>query len=473
MAFINDLLDRDKYSEAKKVLKCAGRVGDQLDQEVYAVGGLLRDLLMDKNINDIDIMTVGDGIGFAKKLANEIGIKKIVPFARFGTALIPSMPLQIEVATARNEKYDMGSRKPSKIVYTNLEGDLSRRDFTINAMAMDIRAKSFGQLFDPYKGIADIHQKCIKTPLDPDETFSDDPLRMMRAAYFSSKLGFQIESGCLSSIRRQAKRIKIVSAERIRDEFIKILKTPKPSLGLRILQKTGLMEIVFPEIHTMYGMNQTAEWHHKDIFAHTLQVVDNAARLSEKMELRFAALVHDIAKPKTRRIDDEKGYTFYGHDVVGEHMINNVASRMRLSKKTADYLKKMTRLHLRPIALVKSEVTDSAVRRLMVAAGDDLDDLMLLCRADITTKNSNRVKQYLSNFEKVEEKMENVIEKDSLKSFQSPIKGKEIMEICGIKEGPEVGQIKKSIENAILDGEIENNYKSAESLLKKIRSNLQ
>ena len=471
MAFINELLDTHKYSEVKKLLKCAGDVGDQLSQEVYAVGGLLRDLLMNKNVNDIDIMTVGDGIVFAKKLAEKIGIKKVVPFPKFGTALIPGAPLQIEVATARNEKYDSNSRKPSEIVYTNLDGDLSRRDFTINSMAMDIRVKSFGQFFDPYNGVADLQRKCIRTPLDPDETFSDDPLRMMRAAYFSSKLGFRIESDCLNSMKRQSKRIKIVSAERIREEFIKILQTPKPSLGLRILQKTGLMKVVFPEIHIMYGMDQTAEWHHKDIFAHTLQVVDNAAMLSGKMELRFAALVHDIAKPQTRRIDDKKGYTFYGHDVVGERMITNVASRMRLSKKTADYLKKMTLLHLRPIALVKSEVTDSAVRRLMVAAGDDLDDLMLLCRADITTKNPNRVRQYLSNFERVEKKMENVIEKDSLKGFQSPIRGEDIMDICGIKEGPQVGRIKKSIEDAILDGEIENNYQSAKSLLNKIKNN--
>lgn len=470
MAFINDLLDNNKYTEAKKILICASGVAEQRNQEVYAVGGLLRDILMNKNINDIDIMTVGDGIAFAKLLANKIGIKKIVPFAKFGTALIPSKPLQIEVATARNEKYDASSRKPSKIIYTNLEGDLSRRDFTINAMAMDIGTKNFGQLFDPYKGIIDLQNKIIRTPLDPDETFSDDPLRMMRAAYFSSKLGFKIEPGCSESIRRQASRIKIVSAERIRDEFIKILQTPKPSLGLRILQKTGLMEIVFPEIHIMYGMDQTKEWHHKDIFAHTLQVVDNAAKLSKKMELRFAALVHDIAKPKTRRIDKIKGYTFYGHDVIGAHMINNVASRMKLSKKMTEYLKKMTRLHLRPIALVKSEVTDSAVRRLMVAAGDDLDDLMVLCRADITTKNPNRVKQYLFNFEEVEKKMINVKKKDSLKEFQSPIKGKEIMDIFGIKEGPKVGHIKKVIEDAILDGKIDNNYESAKSFLKKIRS---
>ena len=297
MAFINELLDTHKYSEVKKLLKCAGDVGDQLSQEVYAVGGLLRDLLMNKNVNDIDIMTVGDGIVFAKKLAEKIGIKKVVPFPKFGTALIPGAPLQIEVATARNEKYDSNSRKPSEIVYTNLDGDLSRRDFTINSMAMDIRVKSFGQFFDPYNGVADLQRKCIRTPLDPDETFSDDPLRMMRAAYFSSKLGFRIESDCLNSMKRQSKRIKIVSAERIREEFIKILQTPKPSLGLRILQKTGLMKVVFPEIHIMYGMDQTAEWHHKDIFAHTLQVVDNAAMLSGKMELRFAALVHDIAKP--------------------------------------------------------------------------------------------------------------------------------------------------------------------------------
>tara|TARA_Y100000814_G_scaffold278809_1_gene240911 strand:- start:9 stop:908 length:900 start_codon:yes stop_codon:yes gene_type:complete len=296
----------------------------------------------------------------------------------------------------------------------------------------------------------------------------------MRAAYFSSKLNFKIDQNTLNSIKKTSHRIKIVSSERIRDEFIKILNTDKPSIGIVLLQKTGLLKFVFPEIDRMYGMDQTSEWHHKDIFAHTIQVVDNAAKLSEKMEIRFAALVHDIAKPNTRRIDKRKGYTFHGHDAVGEKMINEVAKRMKLPNVLKNYLKKLTLLHLRPIALVKDIVTDSAVRRLMVAAGDDLDDLMILCRADITTKNPKRVKQYLKNFEKVEQKMGNVLEKDSIKSFQSPIKGNEIMDICEITEGPTVGRIKKTIEEAIINGDIENNHQEALDFLMDIkRSNYQ
>ena len=292
---------------------------------------------------------------------------------------------------------------------------------------------------------------------------------MMRAAYFSSKLNFKIDQNTLNSIKKTSHRIKIVSSERIRDEFIKILNTDKPSIGIVLLQKTGLLKFVFPEIDRMYGMDQTSEWHHKDIFAHTIQVVDNAAKLSEKMEIRFAALVHDIAKPNTRRIDKRKGYTFHGHDAVGEKMINEVAKRMKLPNVLKNYLKKLTLLHLRPIALVKDIVTDSAVRRLMVAAGDDLDDLMILCRADITTKNPKRVKQYLKNFEKVEQKMGNVLEKDSIKSFQSPIKGNEIMDICEITEGPTVGRIKKTIEEAIINGDIENNHQEALDFLIEIK----
>ena len=309
------------------------------------------------------------------------------------------------------------------------------------------------------------------TPLNPDETFSEDPLRMMRAAYFASKLGFTIEQECRTSMKKQSHRIEIVSIERIRDEFIKILKTDKPSIGLVILQKTGLMKIVFPEIHVMYGMDQTSEWHHKDIFAHTLQVVDNAATLSDLMELRFAALVHDIAKPNTRRIDKNKGYTFHGHDAIGEKMIETVAKRMKLSNELKNYLKKLTLLHLRPIALVKDIVTDSAVRRLMVAAGEHLDDLMTLCRADITTKNPKRVKQYMRNFKKVEDKMANVVERDAMKKFQSPVGGEEIMSVCGLKEGREIGQIKKSIEEAILDDKIENTHEAALKYLHEIKDN--
>ena len=471
MENIKDLLNSKKYKGIIPILLTAGRLAEKENIDIYVVGGIVRDLLMNRSINDIDIMVVTDGVHFAKKLAFELGIKKIVPFPKFGTAIIPNKNISIEVATARTETYSKSSRKPTEVVYTDLRGDVSRRDFTINAMAMDIHPLRYGNLTDLFNGILDINEKILRTPLNPDETFSEDPLRMIRAAYFSSKLNFKIDQFTLKSIKKTAHRIDIVSTERIRDEFIKILKTDKPSIGIIILQKVGLLKYIFPEIDMMYGMNQTSEWHHKDIFAHTLQVVDNAAILTDKMEIRFAALVHDIAKPRTRRIDKKKGYTFHGHDAVGEKMLNDVARRMKLSNILKVYLKKLTLLHLRPIALVKDIVTDSAIRRLMVAAGHDLDDLMILCRADITTKNPKRVKKYLKNFEKVEQKMKSVLEKDSLKSFQSPVRGKEIMEFCGIGEGPIIGQIKKNIEEAILNGDIQNNYEDALEYLKKIKEN--
>ena len=469
MPNIQQILNSSNYDSVRSILEIAGALGEKKEIEVYVVGGFVRDLLMGSPINDIDLMTIGEGIPFAEMLANELGRKKIVPFKKFGTALIPGNEIQIEVATARKENYEGNSRKPSEIIYTDLEGDLLRRDFTINAMAMNITPLLFGELTDPYGGISDIKKKIIKTPLDPDETFSEDPLRMMRAAYFASKLGFKLDESCLRSIKRQISRIGIVSTERIRDEFIKILTTDKPSIGLVILQKTGLMKTVFPEINVMYGMDQTPEWHHKDIFAHTLQVVDNSAKLSDKMKIRFAALVHDIAKPITRRVDKEKGYTFHGHDAIGGKMIDTVAKRMKLSNDLKDYLKKLTLLHLRPIALVKNIVTDSAVRRLMVAAGEDLEDLMILCRADITTKNPKRVKRYLKNFEKVEEKMANVNKRDEMVAFQSPVRGDEIMSICGLKEGTKVGVIKKAIEEAILEGLIDNTHSQALDYLIKIK----
>tara|TARA_Y100001970_G_scaffold281710_1_gene393058 strand:- start:2005 stop:3429 length:1425 start_codon:yes stop_codon:yes gene_type:complete len=471
MINLKNLILQNQNQNILSIIYSAGELGQKENTEVYVVGGFVRDLIMKNPINDIDIMVVGDGIAFAEKLAGKLGIKKIVPFKKFGTAIIPNKKLPIEIATARTEKYNDKSRKPSKISYAKLNGDLLRRDFTINAMAMDIHSSRFGDLTDPFGGISDIEKQIIKTPLSPDDTFSEDPLRMMRAAYFSSKLGFTIDNNCFNAVKRQSKRIKIVSAERIRDEFIKILETNKPSIGITILQTTGLLKLVFPEIDIMYGMEQTSEWHHKDIFDHTMQVVDNAAKLSQKMELRFAALVHDIAKPNTRRVDKNKGYTFHGHDAIGEKMINNVAVRMRLPNNLKFFLKKLTLLHLRPIALVKDIVTDSAVRRLMVLAGDDLNDLMTLCRADITTKNPNKVKRYLNNFKKVEEKMKNVLKLDTMKAFQSPVRGKEIMSICQIPESKTVGEIKSAIEDAILEGEIDNTYEASLNYLMKIKHN--
>ena len=469
MKNIEKIINQSKYKHIFNMAKRAGKLGLKENVKVYIVGGVVRDLILGRDIQDLDLMVEGDGIFFARKLAKEIGVKKVVPFEKFGTALIPNKLFQIEIASSRSETYSSESRSPSKVKFTNLEEDLKRRDFTINAMAMDIHPESFGKIHDPFGGQNHLIEGLLKTPLDPVKTFSDDPLRMMRAAYFASKLNFKLDSECRAAITNQSDRISIVSWERIREELIKTLSTSKPSVGLVIMQKTGLLKTVFPEIDIMYDMNQSPEWHHKDIFAHTLQVVDNAAKLTDKMEIRFAALVHDIAKPVTRRIDPVKGYTFHGHDAIGERMLNKVASRLKLPNTLKEYLKKLTLLHLRPIALVKDIVTDSAVRRLMFAAGDDLDDLMILCRADITTKNPNRVKQYLKNFKKVEEKMSNVTERDAMKAFQSPVRGAEIMEICGLTEGRKVGEIKEAIEEAILDGKIENTYDAAKQYLMGIK----
>ena len=467
MANIHHLVDTQP--DICSTLKQIGKIAHSNNKEVYVVGGVVRDLFLDRPLNEIDLMVIGDGIQFAEILAKEMGVKKVVPFPKFSTAHIPSNPVPIEVAAARKESYDNNSRKPKEVVYTDLKGDLIRRDFTVNAMAMSLTPKKFGELHDPYNGVKDLQAKRLVTPLDPDETFSEDPIRMLRAAYFASGLGLEIDKKCLESMQRQANRINIVSQERITTEFEKILSTPKPSVGLIILQEAGLMEYIFPEIHIMFGMDQTGEWHHKDIFYHTMQVVDNAAELSDKMQLRFAALVHDIAKPNTRKIDPKKGYTFHGHDAIGERMLNKVAKRMKLSNELKDYIKKLTLLHLRPIALAKKEITDSAVRRVMVMAGDDIDDLLTLCRADITTKNPQRVKKYMSNFEQVELKMKDVAERDALKSFQSPVRGAEIMKICGLTEGPVIGEIKVAIEEAILDGKIDNNYESAYEYFMKIK----
>ena len=434
------------------------------------VGGVVSDLILDREIKEVDLMVIGDGIEFAKKVADKIGVSKIVPFHKFSTAHIPNKPIAIEIAAARQETYSSESRKPKTIKYTDLKGDLIRRDFTINAMAVSITPKNFGELHDPYNGLDDLKAKRLITPLEVNKTFSEDPLRMIRAAYFSSKLDLKIEQDCIESIKQQADRIKIVSQERITNEFTKILSTDKPSKGLIVLQETGLMKMIFPEIDIMYGMDQSDEWNHKDIFYHTMQVVDNAASLSNKMKLRFAALVHDIAKPNTRKIDPKKGYTFHGHDAIGERMLNKVGKRMKLSNSLKEYLKKLTLLHLRPIALAKKEISDSAIRRLMVAAGDDVIDLLTLCRADITTKNPNKIKKYLSNFERVESKMSDVSERDKMKAFQSPVRGKEIMKILNLEPGKIIGKIKSEIEEAILDGKIENSHDKALEYLMSIKN---
>ena len=467
MSNIKELIS--EYPDAEYVLKRAGKIASENNKQIYVVGGFVRDLFIQKTPVELDLMIIGDGIEFAEILAKDLKVKKIVPFVQFSTAKIPYKKIDIEVAAARIEKYDDNSRKPKEVIYTDLKGDLIRRDFTINSMAVDLLPENYGELYDPYSGIVDLQSKKIITPLNPDDTFSEDPLRMLRAAYFVSKYKFDIDKDCYDSIIRQKERISIVSQERITTELCKILSSPTPSKGLIILQETGLMKLIFPEIDEMYGMDQTPEWNHKDIFFHTMQVVDNAAKLTQKMEIRFAALVHDIAKPVTRRVDKKKGYTFHGHDAVGEKILNKVIKRMKLSNKLGEFLKRMTLLHLRPIALAKKDVTDSAVRRLMVAAGDDIDDLMILCRADITTKNPNKVNKYMKNFERVDSLMKNVKERDLFRKFQSPIRGKEIMKLCDLQEGKKIGELKKAIEEAILDGKIDNNHDDALNYLYQIK----
>jgi len=469
MTLIKDIINQNKrLSNISKIISDLSR---EIQIDAYLVGGCVRDLMLNpsKDAIDVDIMVEGDGIAFAKILAQKINVPKIVPFKKFATAKIPYKEFEIEVASARLEKYDKSSRSPSEVTLSNIQDDLLRRDFTVNAMAVSLNEQNFGEFFDPFNGMEDLNNKILKTPLDPDTTFSDDPLRMMRAAYFASKLSLSIERNCLESIKDNAERISIVSQERITNELFKILGTKKPSIGLDILQQSGLMTFVFPEISVMYGLDQSNEYHHKDIFYHTLEVVDNAAQLSDKLDLRLAALVHDIAKPKTRRLSKSKGYTFYGHDDVGARMLKGISKNMKFSNLTRDYITKLTSLHLRPISLAKKDVTDSAIRRLIVDAGEEIDDLMKLCRADITTKNPKNITKYLGNFDRVEKRMNEVIEIDELKAFQSPVRGDEIMKMFDLPPGKEVGKIKTMVEDAIINGEIKNDYSSAMSFLDQMK----
>ena len=469
MTLIKDIINQNKrLSNISKIISDLSR---EIQIDAYLVGGCVRDLMLNpsKDAIDVDIMVEGDGIAFAKILAKKINVPKIVPFKKFATAKIPYKEFEIEVASARLEKYDKSSRSPSEVTLSNIQDDLLRRDFTVNAMAVSLNEQNFGEFFDPFNGMEDLNNKILKTPLDPDTTFSDDPLRMMRAAYFASKLSLSIEKNCLESIKDNAQRISIVSQERITNELFKILGTKKPSIGLDILQQSGLMTFVFPEISVMYGLDQSNEYHHKDIFYHTLEVVDNAAQLSDKLDLRLAALVHDIAKPKTRRLSKSKGYTFYGHDDVGARMLKGISKNMKFSNLTRDYITKLTSLHLRPISLAKKDVTDSAIRRLIVDAGEEIDDLMKLCRADITTKNPKNITKYLGNFDRVEKRMNEVIEIDELKAFQSPVRGDEIMKMFDLPPGKEVGKIKTMVEDAIINGEIKNDYSSAMSFLDQMK----
>ncbi len=464
MSSISQLLRGN--NQHNNILETAGILAQNTGIAAYVVGGYVRDIMLGKSSNDIDIMVEADGIAFAKQLAKELNIDVTIDYDKFGTALIPHPEMGIEVATARKEDYDPGSRKPTVIAST-VEEDMSRRDFTINAIAASILPDSFGQLYDPFSGIKDLQKGLLITPLDPDETFCDDPLRMLRAVRFAAQLNYNIAPTLLDSISRNVKRMEIISWERIRDEIIKSLSTEKPSIAFYHMKDTGLLSYVFPELDIMSGVEVIDNKGHKDVFIHTLQVVDNTTELTDKMEVRFAALVHDIAKPRTKHFDKQKGWTFHGHDEIGQRMLKKVAKRMKLSNDLRDYLMLMTKLHLRPITLAMRGITDSAVRRVMAEAGEHIDDLMMLCRADITTKEPKRVKKYMGNFERVEILMQDVKLRDEMRAFQSPVRGEEIMEVCKLKPGRDVGKIKKAIEEAILDGKIENEYDAAYAFMIK------
>jgi len=447
-----------------------GQIADREGFEIFAVGGFVRDLLMGKNSEDADIMVIGDALKFATIVAGEFDKKPDAMYKKFGTALVIADGMKLEFASARKESYIKASRKP-EVVPANLEEDLSRRDFTINSIAVSLNSDSFGLITDLFNGVEDISKKILRTPLDPYKTFEDDPLRIMRALRFASRLEFTIDPLALEAMNKMAHRLSedVVSQERITNEFMMILSSPKPSVGLSLMYLTGVMDHVFPEISNLEGVDQRNEYHHKDVFRHTLTVVDNISRNTENVWLRFAALVHDIAKPMTKRFVEGEGWTFHGHEEKGARMMKPLFRKLKLPLNQLPYVEKLVRMHLRPIPLSKEEVTDSAIRRLAADAGEDIEDLLMLCRADITSKNPEKVSKYMQNFEKVEKKILEVSEKDKLRNFHSPVRGEEIMEICGLTPGRTVGILKKRIEEAILDGIISNEYEEAKQYLYQIK----
>jgi poly(A) polymerase len=456
--------------ELKKIpfTKEIAAVSDSENWSVYIVGGYVRDLLLGRIKKEIDFVVVGDGTRYAEVLAHRLGVKNITIFRSYGTAHFRYNDYDLEFVGARKESYSPESRNPD-VEPAAFEEDLSRRDFTINTLALSVNSSSFGDLVDIYNGLEDINNKILKTPLDPKVTFNDDPLRIMRAFRFASQLDFKIHEDVSRAASELKERLRIVAQERITDEFLKILGSPKPSIGIRLMFETGVLDVIFPEAANLAGVDQREEYHHKDVFFHTLQVIDNVARSSDNLWLRFAALVHDIAKPQTKRFVEGTGWTFHGHEEIGARMIKGIFKRLKLPFHKKDYIEKLVRLHLRPIALAKEEVTDSAIRRLIVEAGEDLEDLITLCRADITSKNPGKVSKYLENYELVMKKVWEVEEKDKLRAFQSPVRGETIMEVCNLKPSKKVGEIKSAIEEAILDGVISNNYDEAYEYLLKIK----
>lgn len=451
-----------------KLFKIISKVAQEKNQTVYIVGGYVRDLLMQrKSPTDIDFVTEQSGIELAKAVGKELGDLKVSVFKTYGTAMIKYKDLDLEFVGARKESYSEDSRKPAVETGT-LEDDQKRRDFTVNALAISLNAENFGELIDPFNGREDMQNKILRTPLEPAQTYSDDPLRMMRAIRFASVLHFEIEENSLEAIKQEAERIKIVSMERIMVEFNKIMLSEKPSVGLKLMEETTLLEKIIPELTALRGIEEVEGQTHKDNFWHTLEVVDNISKNTDNLWLRWAALLHDIGKAPTKKFVEKIGWTFHGHEFLGSKMVKNLFTRLKLPLGTdMKYVQKMVKLSSRPIALIDDGTSDSALRRLLFDAGEDLEDLFTLCKADITTKNASKQEKFKKNFEYVAKKIKEVEEKDHVRNFQPPISGEEIMEMFQLKPGREIGILKEKVKEAILEGIIANDKDEARNFVIK------